>query len=149
MSDISSIYSDSYANANDGRIITYEKMTNREIVRQLADTIDRLLYVYGAISMFLQTTWRNIYFFKYPRLATVVFSWLAIAFLYSDMNNLLTFLGICLCLAVIYNHHYVNSIVTELSNRYLTGKNHLHPDFKTPLVLGKSEFKCLKWSGNL
>lgn len=124
-------------------------MSNREIVRELGNTIDRLLYVVAAICMFLQNTWRNIYFFKYPRLASVVFTFLAIAFLVSDMNNLITFLIICLCLAVVYNHRYVYSIVNELSDRFLTGKSHLHPDFKNPLVLGKSEFKYLNWSNNL
>lgn len=103
----------------------------------------------GCICLFVQTAWRNLYFFKYPRLASLVFSFLAVAFLLADMNNLITFLVVSLCLAVLYNHKWIHAITNELANKFLTGKKHLHPDFKQPLILSKGEFKYLKWSGNL
>lgn len=149
MSDFSSIYSDSYVNGNDGRVLDYEKMSNREILGNLNMTIDRLLYVVGCICLFVQTTWRNLYFFKYPRLAGLVFTLLALAFLLADMNNIVGFLVMMLCFAIIYNNTWVYAIANELAEKFFMGKKHLHPDFKQPLILSKSEFKYLKWSGNL
>jgi MFS superfamily sulfate permease-like transporter len=127
MSDNSSIYSDSYSNFNDGHVLNYEKMSNKEILNKLDETLDRLLFVVGCICLFLQNMWRNLYFFKYPRLAFLV---LAFAFLYADMNNLITFLVVLLCMAILYNHHSIHAIVNELSNKFLTGKQYIHPDFK-------------------
>jgi len=54
MSDISSIYSDSYANSNDRHVLDYEKCPN-------------------ATSSTNWTKHSNDYFFKYPRLAVLVF----------------------------------------------------------------------------
>jgi hypothetical protein len=107
MSDNSSIYSDSYANFNDGRILNYEKMSNKEILNQLDETVDRLLFVVGCMCLFVQNMWRNVYFFKYPRLA---------------LNNLITSLVLLLCFTILYNHHYIHDIINEISDKFLTGK---------------------------
>jgi|JI6StandDraft_1071083.scaffolds.fasta_scaffold23083_2 hypothetical protein len=112
-------------------------MSNKEILNQLDETIDRLLYVVGCICLFVQTAWRNLYFFKYPRLAVLVFTLLAFAFLLADMNNLILFLVVMLCLAILYNHKWVHAIVNELADKFFTGRKHLHPHFKQPLILSK------------
>jgi hypothetical protein len=122
MSDNSSIYSDSYANFNDGRILNYEKMSNKEILNQLDETVDRLLFVVGCMCLFVQNMWRNVYFFKYPRLAFSAFILLAASFLYADMNNLITSLVLLLCFTILYNHHYIHDIINEISDKFLTGK---------------------------
>lgn len=105
-------------------------MSSKEILNAFDETIDRLLYVIGSICLFVQSTWRNIYFFKYPRLAGTVFAILGVSFVYADMNNIVAFLILMLALAIIYNHRAVHGIVNEISDWLFTGKDLRHSDFK-------------------
>jgi hypothetical protein len=111
ISQLSSIFCDSFANENDGKIITYENVPMREIFGKLEVTIDRLLYLVGCAALFIQSAWRNIYFFKYPRLAKLVFIGLALSFLFLDMNNSIHLVITVICFIIVYNNKIINAIV--------------------------------------
>lgn len=84
-------------------------------------TLDRLLYIFGKIGLFVQTLWRNVYCFKYPRLAIFVLTMIALAFIFLDVSNAIVFFTIGLCSIILYNHRSVYPIVEELMNKFLTG----------------------------
>ena len=111
LSQFSSIYSESFASENDGEYINYEEMSYRQTLNTVTMTLDRLLYIFGKIGLFLQTLWRNVYCFKYPRLAILVLLMIAMAFIFLDMSNGIVFLTIGLCCVIIYNHKEVHPIV--------------------------------------
>lgn len=111
LSQFSSIYSESFASENDGDYINYEEMSIRQTLNKVTMTLDRLLYIFGKIGLFIQTLWRNVYCFKYPRLAILVLIMLALAFVFLDMSNGIVFFTIGLCSVIIYNHRDVYPIV--------------------------------------
>ena len=131
-SHFSSIYSDSFANENDGKIQTN---LGKDDVTELSITIDRVLRIFGHIALFIQAFWRNVYLFKYPRMGYAFFSCLLFTLLLLDTNYVLTILLVNTTLGIIYNHPKVSIYMNEILNQYVFI---LHQDFKCPRILGKS-----------
>ena len=111
LSQFSSMYAESFASENDGEYINYEEMSIKESLNSVEMTLDRLLYIFGKIGIFLQTLWRNVYCFKYPRLAIMVLTLVALAFVFLDMSNIVLVMTIGLCSVIIYHHRSVYPIV--------------------------------------
>ena len=86
-------------------------MSIKQTLNTVSMTLDRLLYIFGKIGLFCQALWRNVYCFKYPRLAIFALINLALAFAFLDMSNIIVFFTIGLCSIIIYNHREVYPIV--------------------------------------
>lgn len=67
-------------NDNDGKMIS--EIKGLENVDILIITIDRVLRVLGNIALKIQSFWRNVYHFKYPRMGYTFFFLLIIVALF-------------------------------------------------------------------
>ena len=70
-SHFSSIYSESFASENDGKIVTGLRLEDMD---QLSVTVDRVLRIIGHVALFIIKFWRAVFLFKYPRLAKTFFT---------------------------------------------------------------------------
>lgn len=143
MSHYTSIYSDSFANENDGKIIKNLKL---EDATELIFAIERILKMVSQIFLFMKALYRNAYLFKYPRVGYTFFSSLICLCLFADVNTLLYVVILILVTGIFYNHPKGNKVINYLGNKYLFI---LHPCFKIPQVLSTVDLKLLKWSNNL
>ena len=133
-SDFSSIYADSYANENDGQLLSGLKSTSD--TDELVITVDRVLRVIGNIALGITSFWRNIYLFKYPRMGYTFFTFLLILFNTASAGNYYSLLVILLIAAIAYHSPYLKPFIATLTDTYLF--KHIHPSFKQPLCLSSN-----------
>lgn len=140
-----SLYADSYANENDGQIMSGLKKTSD--TDELVITVDRILRIIGHVALFITASWRNIYLFKYPRMSYAFFSLLIILF---NFGTALVFLRLFLYLFIIgmlYHWPPARALTHNILDVYFF--NYRHSYFVPPRCLSTDELKFRKWTQNL
>lgn len=133
-SHFSSIYADSYANENDGIILSGLKSTSD--TDELIITVDRVLRVIGNIALFITAFWRNVYLFKYPRMSYFFFVYLIILF---NFGNSFLYIRLFACnfvIAMLYQLPKSRSLILNVLENYFF--KFRHPSFINPLCLSSS-----------
>lgn len=144
-SHFSSMYADSYANENDGIIMKGLKST--QDTELLVITVDRVLRVIGNVALFITAFWRNIYFFKYPRMGYSFFIALPFLILFGHAGLFFQLLITSIIVAMVYNIPRCNVVITALMDDYVF--RHKHPSHKQPMCIDSNELKFIKWTQNL
>lgn len=109
----SSIYGESFANENDGKIISGLKLGDMD---ELGVTVDRALRIIGNVALFIINFWRNVYLFKYPKLGRTFFSILLMLTLFADIKIFITVGFVILILAILYNNPKLNKALKIILN---------------------------------
>lgn len=140
-----SLYADSYANENDGLMMSGLKKTSD--TDELVITVDRVLRVIGNIALFITAFWRNVYLFKYPRLGYTFFTFLIIIFNLGSAFLYLRLLLYSLIIAMFYHLPASRSFILNILDACFF--NYRHPFFISPRSLSTNELKFRKWTSNL
>ncbi len=140
-----SMYADSYANENDGLMMSGLKKTSD--TDELVITVDRVLRVIGNIALFITAFWRNVYLFKYPRMGYVFFSFLIVLFNFGSAFFYLRLVLYSLILAMFYHLPLSRELILNILD--VCFFKYRHPFFVPPLSLSTNELKFRKWTNNL
>lgn len=140
-----SLYADSYANENDGLMMSGLKKTSD--TDELVVTVDRVLRVIGNIALFITAFWRNVYLFKYPRLGYTFFSFLILIFNFGSAFFYLRLLLYSLIIAMFYHLPISRPLILNVLDTYFF--KYRHPSFVPPLSLNTNELSFRKWTSNL
>ena len=92
----------------------------------LVVTVDRVLRVVGNAALFITACWRNIYQFKYPRLAQPFFSLLLLLFLLADASQIFQLLVFGIISTMVYNYPSVHKYLTPFLDLYIFSHKHNH-----------------------
>lgn len=140
-----SLYADSYANENDGLMMSGLKKTSD--TDELVITVDRVLRVIGNIALFITAFWRNVYLFKYPRMGYTFFTLLIVLF---NIGSALIYLRLFLysfIIGMLYHFPPSRKLIVKILDVYFFSYRHEY--FVAPLCLSTNELKFRKWTANL
>lgn len=75
---------------------------------ELSVTVDRALRIIGNIALFIINFWRNVYLFKYPKLAKLFFISLLLLDFFGDAKVFITIGFMILIFVILYNNPKLN-----------------------------------------
>ena len=82
----------------------------------LSITLDRALRIIGIIALFVVNFWRNVYLFKYPKLAKFFFTGLLILVIFANIKTFVTIGFGILIAAIFYNHPKMHKPLSLILN---------------------------------
>lgn len=71
---------------------------------ELSITVDRALRIIGNIALFIINFWRNVYLFKYPKLARLFFTSVLLLNIFAEAKIFFTIAFLVLIFVIVYNH---------------------------------------------
>ncbi len=105
-----------------------------EDVDELGVTVDRALRIIGSVALFVTNFWRNVYLFKYPKLARLFFISLLLLNVFAEIKVFITIGFFLLIFVITYNHPSLHLPLKILAEE--TVFSEIHPNFVQPLCLG-------------